>query len=215
MAVTTGTPGHRKRTRGGDGGFRRTIDDVQRDVEAATLHCQGQSYSLIARTLGYASAGKACEGVQRAQWEMSHGESLRQARDTRLHELDEIRAELWATVKNPPPVVSRTGQIVRDEQGKPVPDETVKVKAAGALIQAIERTARLQGLDAPRQTHATVEATIAAIPQADLRAYIHKRATDLGVTSPADRRALLEAALAELDAEERRAAAIPAIAEPA
>jgi hypothetical protein len=217
MATTEATNGRRNPVRGRNGRFRRSLDSVDRDVQAAVLHSQGLSYQEIADQLGYPDKGNAYRGVERALAERTQGDTLRAAREKRLLELDELRAALWPAILNPPPLVSRTGKIVHDDDGQVVPDVQAQVAAVSALIRASERTARLQGLDAPRRVYASVEALIASIAPADLSAYIAQRRAELGVEDvPAgERRRMLEQALAELSDEERAAGAIPVVAESA
>lgn len=126
--------------------------------------------------------------------ERIQAEGLRLARERRLLELDEIRAALWPVILNPPPLVSRTGKVVHDDDGQVVPDVQAQAAAASAVIRASERTARLQGLDAPRQVHASVATLIASIAPADLAAYISQRKAELGLDAAAGEQAAIPAA---------------------
>lgn len=231
MTTATDTHDLSNRVRGGNGRFRRTIETVDRDVQAALLHAQGASYPEIAAELGFADKGVAYRAVERALIERGSGERLLEARQARLMELDALRAEMWKLVFDPPPVVSRVGKIVVDpETGKPVPDAQVAVAAASTIIRASERTSRLSGLDAPKRTHMSIDAFLSSIPPADLRDYIQRLREELGASrvdsaieaqqsamtaeTLAERRRALQQALADLDAEAERQA-IPVLAESA
>lgn len=218
------TVAQRNRARDGRGRYRRTIDNVDRDVQAAMLHAQGKSYDEIAAELGFGDKGRAYHAVERALIERGRSDRLELAREARLAELDALRAKLWEVILNPPPVVSRTGKIVADDDGVPVPDVQAMAAAASALIRASERTARLRGLDAPRRSHTTVEGLLASLSPGDMTAFIEARITQLRTelgndgfqqATVAERRQHLMAELAKLDTEEAQLAAIPAAVEPA
>jgi hypothetical protein len=200
------------------------MHNVSRDVKAATLEAEGWTYAAIAAELGYADKATAKRACDTVKDELRRDERWASARQARLLELDELRAALWQVVKDPPPLVDRLGRVVHDDDGQVVPDVTAMTNAAGAIIRASERTSRLQGLDAPRKTQMSVDAIIRSIPEGDLKAYVDQQPAELEVKVEreldswhqrpiAERRQFLQRGLDALDAEERRAGAIPAVAE--
>ena len=60
------TPGLIHKPRDGNGDFRRTIDTVHRDAEAARLHARGHTYDQIATELGYVDRAHAWKAVRQS-----------------------------------------------------------------------------------------------------------------------------------------------------
>jgi hypothetical protein len=180
MGETTTAPARAKRPRGGNGRFRRTIEHVDRDVQAATMHCQGATLAQITTALGYSDTGSASRGVQKALYERGRTEELTQAREARLLELDELRAKMWEIVNSPPPLTDRVGRVVTNPAtGNPVPNVEAAVNAASVLVRLSERTARIVGLDAPRRSHTTIEGLLATLRPADFQALAEARIKQL------------------------------------
>lgn len=225
MTVTTSGQNHPTRDvsragRNGHGQFARTIADVERDYKAATLAGQGRTYQAIADELGYSDRKSAWQGVQRAWAETAPKVGLSEMRDEAEAKARTLEMKLLEIVDEPGPEVDRLGRPVVDQNGKVKPDRTAQIGAASAMLRLWERMAKMRGLDAPRRTHATVQATIESIPPEDLRRHIEqKRKALMAESGEADefayRRRLLLEALTALDAEEAQRRAIPGAVEPA
>lgn len=148
------THDHGNRTRNGNGSFRRDLEHVERDAEACRLASMGWSYSKIAAELGYADKGAAYRGVQKVLVETARSHGTETLRQQQLAEMTELRRRMWEAVDNPPPMIDRVGRIVKDGDGRPVPDIQAQAAAAAVILRAAERVARLRGLDAARKTAA-------------------------------------------------------------
>jgi hypothetical protein len=88
-------------TRDGHGRYRRAIDRVERDVRAAILHAQGKTYDEIAAECGYSDKDTVFRSPRRRYLPSGR------------------RVALWPVITDPPPVVSHTGKIVTDKDGRP------------------------------------------------------------------------------------------------
>ena len=176
MATTVRNNVH---ARDGKGRFRRSVETVDRDAQAAEMHAQGYTYSHIAATLGYADKSAAYRSVQRALAETVDREGVREARNRQLAEMALLRTRMWGVVDSPPPLTDRLGHIVYGEDGEPVPDESARANAAQVLVRLLEREARVRGTDAPRRTQTDIRALIASIPPEDIRRYIEDRKREI------------------------------------
>ena len=149
---TVPTRGGSSVSRHGNGRFSRDLEHVTRDARACLLSSQGWSHSQIQQELGYASRGDVSKAIKKVLTETARENGTEALRQQQLTEMTELRRVLWERVNDPPPVVSRTGKIVTDEAGNPVPDVQAQAAAAAQVIRVAERISRLRGLDAPRRT---------------------------------------------------------------
>ena len=121
-------------------------------------------------------------------------------RRQQVEEMRLVRQRAWAIADNPPPAVSRTGKIVVDAQGEPVPDIAAVLGALALVNNASTRVARLRGTEAPKRSvsiSATGNASVAEIRAA------------MATWDPASIRAALEEAAAELAEKDAEAARRP------
>jgi hypothetical protein len=147
-----GTRDVRSIARNGSGRFVRTAEDARKQERAYLLSAQGWSLRQIAEEVGYASRGAASTAIKQHLVQVSRENGTEARREQQLAEMDELRRLLWEDFKNPPPLVSRTGRIVVDDNGDPVPDVAARNGSAREIIHAAERVARLRGLDSPRKS---------------------------------------------------------------
>ena len=140
------------RSRHGNGRFSRDLEYVERDAKACLLSSQGWSHTQIARELGYSSRGDVSNSIRKVLVETAREKGTEALREQQLTEMTELRRVLWERVNHPPPVVSRVGKVVYDDDGNEIPDVQAQAAAAAQLIRVAERIARLRGLDAPRRT---------------------------------------------------------------
>jgi hypothetical protein len=132
------------------GHFRTSFEAAERDYRAAVRRAQGASYQQIADELHYSDRGHAHHGVANGLAIIAREElDLDAARIKMAAENAELRAKLWHDFLHPPPLTDRLGRVVHDDQGRVVPDYDAKMKAAGALLRAQDRLARLVGTDPP------------------------------------------------------------------
>jgi hypothetical protein len=183
-----------KGTKAGGGRYIRNPANVKRDIEAANLRGQGHSFERIASELGYASRGKAYEGVQRALAEIPR-EGVEELRQMELERLDrlylaalEVLGRKHLTVSHGK-VITRFAGVERDGDGIERLDadgQTIPIYEDvlddGPILQAIdralkiqERRAKLLGLDAPAKLEVfTIDAIDAEIKK--LQAEFDERA---------------------------------------
>lgn len=139
------------RARGGNGQYIRTIEGAQRDAEAARLRATGMTYSRIAEELGYAGSGKAHQAVQRALIETMKepADELRSLQVMQAMEVYQLARVI--ALKNSPAHSHGKVVYVRDANGSEIPlvDDGPKLSAMDRMLKAMERMAKLQGLDSP------------------------------------------------------------------
>ena len=141
------------RTRNGKGKFTRAIDTIDRNRRAAELITQGWTYPQVTEHLGYSDKGTCWKAVQLVRREAAQLDGTsEELRRQQLAEMQELRKRLWDTINNPPPAISRTGKIVTDDDGEPVPDAVAVAAAQALLVRVSERVARIRGTDAPRRS---------------------------------------------------------------
>lgn len=172
-----------KGTQDGTGRYIRTPDAIRRDIEAATLRGKGWTFQRIADHLGYASKGKAYEGVQRALADIPR-EAVEELRQLELERLDRLYLAALEVLERDHVTVSQ-GKVVRrrvgtkrdengaevlDGEGNPIPvyedvlDDGPILQAIDRALKIQERRAKLLGLDAPAKVEMlTIDAIDAEI----------------------------------------------------
>jgi hypothetical protein len=155
-----------KGTRAGGGRYIRNPANIKRDIDAANLRSQGWPFERIAGELGYASRGKAYEGVQRALAEIPR-EGVEELRQMELERLDRLYLAALDVLERKHLTVSHGKVISRfvghegdggvDDagDGKTIPiyedvlDDGPILQAIDRALKIQERRAKLLGLDAP------------------------------------------------------------------
>jgi len=181
------------RPRGGNGRWRPDITTIERDRRCAELASQGMTMQDIADTMGYESRNGAHQAVRRA-WHRAAIEdgTLEELRRQQLEELRLVRVRAHELLNSPPPAISRTGKVVVDANGEPIPDATIILGALAMITKANERTARLTGTEAARRSVSITGHANATV--AEIRACMAQ-------WNPATVRQALEEAGAELQAK--------------
>ncbi len=146
------TPARSNKPRDGKGKFSRDLAHAERDGRACLLVSQGWTYDQVAAELGYADRAACWRAIRRTLAETARTSGAEVLRAQQLVELAELRRVAWEDVTNPPPLVDRMGRIVRDENGDPVPDVQAKAAQEQVILRALDRLAKLRGLDAPRRS---------------------------------------------------------------
>lgn len=137
----------RERGRDGQGRFLRTVEEMERDHEAARLRGQSLTYAVIAQRMGWANAGVAYRAVQRAFADVPT-EDTETARKRALESLDFMERRARSVLARPNYKVSAGGKVVLFD-GKPVIDYEMELKVLDRLLRIEERRARMLGLDSP------------------------------------------------------------------
>ncbi|WP_225825608.1 hypothetical protein [Streptomyces naphthomycinicus] len=155
--------GSTDKSRDGKGRYIRTIENAERDAEAARLYAAGGwTYQAIADHLGYADRGGAVRGVQRAVRQVVQGpaEQVLQLYTSRLE---------WAYMKaveiaETDHVVVSHGKVITDETGNPLRDHAPVLAALREARQTLESFRTMMGLNQPLR----VDATVHQVTQQDL-----------------------------------------------
>lgn len=133
-------------------GDQREISKVERDTVAAKLREDGHSWIEIARKLGYASPGHACQAVKKLL-DRIPVEAIADLRATENARLEAMRLSAIGILRNRH-IAYSNGRLVYEIKGGvevPVTDDGPALKALEVLIKVDEAVRRLNGLDAPQQ----------------------------------------------------------------
>lgn len=141
--------------RSGAGQYIRTPETAARDAEAADLRAQGWTFERIAEGLGYADKSTARAAVRRALSEIvaTPGKALVELEVTRLESLYD---EVLGIFQRDHVLVSH-GHVVHDDNGQPIIDDEMKLKAFDRLLRGRESFRKLLGLDAPNRVSVEAE----------------------------------------------------------
>ena len=155
------------RPRSGKGRFVRSLDNAERDRQAARLRTQGMPYREIAEQLGYHDEGSAHRAVSKILRETVQ-EAADELRKVEVERLDALLQVAWNVMMREHVAVS-SGKIVMvaDDEGNEVPlrDDGPTLAALDRVIKIADRRAALLGLDAPQkiQSGGTVRYEISGV----------------------------------------------------
>lgn len=138
--------------RGANGQFVRTIEQIERDAQAARYKALGWSYSRLA-THYKCTPLTAIRMVRRAREQAGKGDRDEALR-LELVKLDAAEQVVLAVLAAKHVVVSN-GRLVRLD-GEPLPDDAPLLAAVDRWLRICERRAKLLGLDAPTKSQVTV-----------------------------------------------------------
>lgn len=131
---------------------------AERRARAIQLRIAGVPFATIATQLGYKTASAASQDVTRAL--ASRRDELRDQADLlaalEAEKLDALERGMWVIFRRRHILVSQ-GQVMKGEDGQPLLDDDPATRAAGVLLRAFDRRAKLHGLDAPTRLNAKVE----------------------------------------------------------
>ncbi len=149
------------------GRFLKTLESAGRDAEACRMLERGHTYQEIADTLGFGSRGHAWGSIQKALAALPR-ESAMELRRVRTNQLNYVLYNAIQIMERTYPVVSQSGQIVKDADGKPLRDEGPRLAAIDKARRTIMDLARIEGIIAPVRTEAVIsidslDAQIAAL----------------------------------------------------
>ena len=150
---------------------------AERRNRAIALRLAHVSLAAIATQLGYKTASAVSQDITRAL--EARRDELRDQADLltalEAEKLDALERQLWSYIRRRHILVSQ-GQIIRDEHGDPFIDDDPGIRAAGVMLRAFDRRAKLHGLDQPTRVNAKVEV------QDELDADIERLAQELAAT---------------------------------
>ena len=162
MATNDDTPNpntpadpHRTRMRDGNNRFTRNPAQVALDARAAELRAQHWTYQQIADELGYRSKSGAIDAVRRAVRDAC-ATAGRDLIDLEVTRLEAMYDRVLDVLEKDQPLVSH-GRIVYGEDGQPLIDEELKLKAVDRALRARESFRKLLGLDAPSRVSIEAE----------------------------------------------------------
>ncbi|MFI2632618.1 hypothetical protein ACH5A2_19800 [Streptomyces collinus] len=136
-----------ERFRDGRHRYARSPETVALDARAADLRAQGATYQQIADELGYRSRSGAIDAVRRAVRDACAGPAQALI-DLEVTRLEMITDEVLEILQRDHVVVSH-GKVVKDEEGKPLLDDGVKLQAVDRYLRSRESFRKLLGLDKP------------------------------------------------------------------
>lgn len=137
--------------RSGKGKFIRTLEGAERDAEACRMYVAGNSYQDISNVLGYGgrqNAHRAVQGVLLATIK-EPAEELRAREVLRAEEIYVMARDIarrdHLTVSH-----GRVIYVPNPDGGADIPlvDDAPKLSAMDRMLKAMERIAKLKGLDA-------------------------------------------------------------------
>lgn len=140
--------------RDGMGRYQRTVEHAQRDAHAAELRAQGWTYQAIADELGIDKSG-AIRAVRNAVRDACAGPG-KQLVDLEVQRLEAMYDQVLDILQKDHPVVSH-GRIVKDDDGTPLVDDEMKLKAIDRALRTRESFRKLLGLDAPSRVSVEAE----------------------------------------------------------
>lgn len=151
--VPAGKPQRRRiPTHGPNGDFIRTVEQAERDAEAARLRSRSMSYRQIAREMGV-DVHTAHDMVKRALADVVR-ESAEATIANESAKLDYLEAQALAVLERDHVVVSN-GRVMRDGDGKALLDDGPKLAAIGHLRALSESRRKLFGADAAQKIDTT------------------------------------------------------------
>ena len=141
--------------RGGRGKWVKGIDSAERDAEACRLYAfEGYTYQQVSDALGYGDKSNARRSISKALLDtiQAPADELRAREVLRAEEIylmarDIARADHYA---------HSGGKLVhRVENGETVPllDPAPRLSAMDRMLKAMERIAKLKGLDSATKVH--------------------------------------------------------------
>lgn len=143
------------RMRDGRHRFTRNPATAANDAKAAELRAEGWTYQQIADELGYKSKTGAREAVRRAVREICAGpaEQLVALEVTRL---EMVTDEVLGVLQRDHVMVSH-GKIIKDDDGNPLLDDSIKLAAVDRYIKARESFRKLLGIDKPAKVNVNAQ----------------------------------------------------------
>lgn len=136
----------RQDQRDGRGRYNRTIENAERDAEAARLHAAGHNYVEIGQHFGITRQA-AMRAVQRAVREVVQeaGEEVLKLHLTRMEYLFQKAEEVIEADH----VVVSHGRIVYGDDGEPLRDHAPVLAAINSARQCLESVQSLTGMKQP------------------------------------------------------------------
>lgn len=144
-----------ERPRDGHGRYISTVEDAERDRDAALLYRELRNYQQVADQLGYSSRGDAWRAVDRCKQAIRRQGGAPLAADEAAH-LDELYAHALDILERDHVTVSQ-GRIMKDDDGVPLLDDGPKLAAIRELRAIRESYRKLFGVDQPSRVSVDAE----------------------------------------------------------
>lgn len=139
--------------RSSKGRFARTLEGIERDIEAARLAARGWTYQRISDHLGYGSHANALRAVKKLM-ERKEREGSEVARGLHLDRLAELRMEAFRVLRRPHYVVSDGRVVLYTPTGgeeAPLIDSGPVLRAIREILGIDHREALLLNLYPPKR----------------------------------------------------------------
>lgn len=154
MTVESHGGGKARTARDGSGQFTRTLEDAERDAEAARLQARGRSLRQIAQELGYANESGAHKAIARALAAVPV-QGVDELRRIQCDQLDYLTGKALEILEATHYAHSTHGDLLYGPDGNVLVDSAPALNAIDRLVRILERRAKLMGLDAPQRHEVT------------------------------------------------------------
>ncbi len=156
MATNDPTPDEdpyaaQRRHQNAAGRFERTVENAQRDAQAAALRAEGRTYQQIADELGWAHRTDARNAVRRALREIVQGPA-EQLIANHMERLETLYERAMDIAERQHVVVSH-GQIIRGDDGKPLVDPGPELAALREARATLDSFWTLTGMKKTKVEH--------------------------------------------------------------
>ena len=138
---------------------RSEAELLETQRKAVQLSFSGLDVAAIQRMLGYSTWAGAQAAIRAGMGEYRGFLEGTSGADMRAYEVARVDWEirqLMPVLLKPTPKISTTGRIVLDQDGNPVPDHDLRVKAIMAYDKIADRGARLKGVYPEKDANVTV-----------------------------------------------------------
>lgn len=125
----------------------QTQESLERDAQALRLHAMGYSYREISDQLKYGGHSNVSRAIQRAERRILKTPVMEHVA-VELAKLDAISLRVIGILGRRHMATSG-GKIVRDDDGTPLVDSAIELRALDQLLKVMESKRRLIGLDVP------------------------------------------------------------------
>ncbi|MFE7972998.1 hypothetical protein [Streptomyces shenzhenensis] len=141
--------------RNSKGQYVRTPETAAQDARAAQLRAEGHTYQQIATELGWTTKAAAIDACRRAIRDACAGPGKALV-DLEVTRLEAMYDQVLDILTRDHPVVSH-GRIVCSDDGQPLVDDEMKLKAVDRMLRTRESFRKLVGLDAPSRVSVEAE----------------------------------------------------------
>jgi hypothetical protein len=151
-----------------DSGGRFAYDPAvaERDNEAMRMRAAGKTYQEIADALGYSGRMHAKNQIERAYINRAKA-PVEALREEMTDQLEQLVARVVKVMDTRHLKVVNGSAVFNPETGGLMEDDSPVLAGADRWLKALERMARLHGLDAPQKVQAQVESVRVTVDGAE------------------------------------------------